>query len=134
LKEVPVKMVILTASAVLLTGLAQVVLADPPGNKPAEQKILGEWKGAIGCDGRFIFRADGSYELKDYSPGPYDSAGTWKVRRNGQQAILVLDCTTSEILEEVCTTTQVKLIQLDDRSLALEWPNKYVGHYTRVKK
>jgi hypothetical protein len=129
-------MVILTASAVLLVGLAQVVLADPPGNKPAvpEQKILGEWKGEIGCDGRFIFRADGSYELKDYSPGPYDSAGTWKVRWDAARPTLVLACTTSEIPEEVCTTTEVKLIQLDDKGLAFEWANKYVGHYTRVKE
>ena len=58
MKEVPMKMVIVPAAAVLLVGLAQVVLAGPPGKERGkelaalEQKMLGVWKGQTTCDGR----------------------------------------------------------------------------------
>jgi hypothetical protein len=98
-----------------------------------EQKMLGVWKGRIGCDGHLVFRADGTYELTGYGPGADDSAGTWKVRWDALPATLVLTCTTSEITDEIGKITEVKLIKLDDKSLAFKC-NKYVGHYTRVKK
>jgi len=102
-----------------------------------EQKMLGAWKGQIGCDGRFHFRADGTYALTDYGPAPYDSAGTWKVRWDALPPTLVLTCKTSEVRDEVGKTTEVKLIKLDDKSLAIEYANPNgspSGHYTRVKK
>jgi len=70
------KMVVAPAAAVLLAGLAQVVLAEPPGKERGkelaalEQKMLGAWKGRVGCDGRLVFRADGTYELTEYGPAP----------------------------------------------------------------
>jgi len=73
---VPMKMVVAPAAAVLLAGLAQVVLAEPPGKERGkelaalEQKMLGAWKGRVGCDGRLVFRADGTYELTEYGPAP----------------------------------------------------------------
>ena len=132
--------VIVPAVAVLLVGLAQVVLAEPPGTGRGkelvalEQKVLGAWKGRIGCDGRLVFRADGTYELTEYGPAPYDSAGTWKVRWDALPATLILTCKTSEIPDEVGKITEVKLIELDDKSLAFKYATKYVGHYSRVKK
>jgi hypothetical protein len=133
------KMVIVPAAAVLLVGLAQVVLAEPPGKELAvlEKKMLGAWKGQTGCDGNFLFRADGTYELTEYGPAPYDSAGTWQVRWDALPPTLVLTCKTSEIPDEVGKTTEVKLIKLDDNSLAIEYANQNgspPGHYTRVKK
>jgi hypothetical protein len=132
-------MVIVLAAAVLLVGLAQVVLAEPPGKELAvlEKKMLGTWKGQTGCDGDFLFRPDGTYELMEYGPAPYDSAVAWKVRWDALPPTLVLTCKTSEIPDEVRKTTQVKLITLDDKSLAIEYANQNSsppGHYTRVKK
>jgi hypothetical protein len=117
-------------------GLAQVVLAEPPEKELAtlEKKMLGVWKGRSGCDGRLVFRADGTYELTDYGPAPYDSAGTWKVRWDALPPTLVLTCRTSEIPDEVGKTMEVKLIKLDDKSLAFKYASKEVGQYTRVKK
>jgi hypothetical protein len=99
-----------------------------------EQKLVGEWKGRIGCDGRFLFRANGTYELTEYGPAPDDSAGTWKVRWDALPPTLLLTCKTSEIADEVGKTTEVKLIKLDDKSLAIEAADQSLGHYTRVKK
>src|SRR5713226_3235066 len=130
------KMMLVPAAAVLLVGLAQEDLAEQPGKDLAalEQKMLGVWKGRTTCDGRLVFRADGTYELTDYGPAPYDSAGTWKVRWDALPATLVLTCKTSEIPDAVGKTTEVKLIKLDDKSLAFKYASKEVGRYTRVKK
>jgi hypothetical protein len=99
-----------------------------------EQKMVGVWKGRIGCDGRLVFRADRTYELTGHGPAGDDSAGTWKVAWDALPATLVLTCKTSEIADEIGKATEVKLIKLDDKRLAFKYANKYVGHYTRVKK
>jgi hypothetical protein len=137
--EIPMKVVIVPAAALLLVGLAQMVLTEPPEKELAalEQKMLGAWKGQTGCDGNFRFRAGGTYELTEYGPAPYDTAGTWKVRWDALPPTLVLTCTSSEIPAEVAKTTEVKLVKLDDKSLAIEYANRNgspSGHYTRVKK
>jgi hypothetical protein len=131
------KRVIVPAAAVFLVGLAQVVLAKPPGRAALEQKIFGTWKGKTTCDGCLVFRADGTYELTEYGPASDDSKGTWKVRGDSLPATLVLTCKTSAIPDEVDKTTEVKLIKLDDKSLVIAYANQNgspSGHYTRVKK
>jgi hypothetical protein len=143
LKERGMKRVIVPAAAVLLVVFAHVVFAQTPGKERGkelaalEQKLLGIWKGKTGCDGQFVFRADGTYELTEYGPAPFDSAGTWKVRWDALPPTLVLTCRTSEVQDLVGKTTEVKLIKLDDKSLAIEYahPNgNPSGYYTRVKK
>ncbi len=137
------KMDVVPAAAVLLVGLAHVVWAEPPGKERGkelaalEQKMLGAWKGQTTCDGRLVFRADGTYELTAYGPANDDSKGTWKVRWDSLPPTLVLTCRTSEVPNEVGKTTEVKLIKLDDKGLAVEYANQNgspSGHYTRVKK
>ena len=133
------KMVIVPAAAVLLVGMAQVVLAELPEKELAvlEEKMLGDWKGEVGCDGNFLFRADGTYELTEYGPAPYASAGTWKVRWDALPPTLVLTCKTSESSGEVGKFTELKLIKLNDKSLAIEYSQQNgspPGQYTRVKK
>src|SRR5690242_20170500 len=97
------KTVILSAAAVLWVGLAHVALAEPPAKERGkelaalEQKLLGAWQGRIGCDGRLVFQADGTYELKQYGPAPYDSAGAWKVCWDALPPTLVLTCKTSQV-------------------------------------
>src|SRR5262245_7847389 len=133
------KMVIVPA-AVLLVGLTSVAPAEPTGDERGkklaalEQKLLGAWKGQTGCAGSFLFRADGTYELTGYGPAPYDSAGTWKVRWDALPPTLVLTCKTSEVPEEVGTTTEVKLTQLDEKNLAVQRASPDVDRYARAKK
>jgi hypothetical protein len=143
MKEIHMRIVIVSAAAVLLVGLAQMVSAEPPGKERGkelaalEQKMLGTWKGQTTCDGCLVFRADGTYQLTEYGPASDDSKGTWEVRGDALPATLVLTCKTSEIPAEVGKTTVVKLVKLDDRSLAIEYANQNgspSGHYTRVKK
>ena len=140
MSEVHMKTVIVAAVAVLLVGLAQVVLAEPPANvrwkelAALDQKVVGAWKGQIACDGRLVVRADGTYELTAYGPAAYDSAGTWKVRRDALPATLVLTCKTSEIPELVGKATELKVIKLNDKNLDVEYASQNVRHYTRVKK
>jgi hypothetical protein len=137
------KLVIVPAAVVLWVGLAQVVLAVPAGKARAkglaalEQKMVGVWKGQGGCDGRLIFRADGTYALTGYGPAGNNSKGTWKVRWDALPATLVLTCTTSEIPQEKGKSREVKLIKLDDRNLVFKYANQNgspSGHYTKVKK
>jgi hypothetical protein len=137
------KLVIVPAAAVLVVGLAQMALAAPVGTERGkdlvalEQKMLGAWKGETGCDGSFLFRADGTYELTGYGPAPFDSAGTWKIRWDALPPTLVLTCKTSEVPDVVGKTREVKLIKLDDTSLAIEYANRNgspPGYYTRGKK
>jgi hypothetical protein len=74
--------------------------------------------------------------LTGYGPAHDDSKGTWRVRRDSCPAILVLTCTTSEIPGEAGRRTEVRLIKLDDTSLAVEYANQNgspPGQYARVK-
>jgi len=134
------KAVIVTAVALLSLGATPVVLAEPPAKVPVKelaalnQKIVGEWKGRIGCDGRLVVRADGTYEWTGYGPAANDSGGTWKVRWDTEPATLVLTCKTSEITEEVGKVTTMKLVKLTDTTLAFDRPSRDLGHYTREKK
>ncbi len=135
------KMLIVPAAALLLVGLAQAVRIQPPARgrglelAALEQKMHGGWKGQTTCDGRLVFRSDGTYELTEYGPANDDRKGTWKVRWDSLPATLVLTCKTSEVPDEIGKTTEVKLIKLNDRSLAIEYANQNgspSGHYTRV--
>jgi hypothetical protein len=138
LEDPVMKKLIVPAAAVLLAGLAQTVLAERPGQEPTalQKKMLGVWKGQTACDGNLQFRADGTYELKDYGPAPYNCAGTWKLRWDALPPTLVLTCKSSDIPGELGKITEVKVIKLDDQHLAIEYGNQNgspPGHYTRVK-
>jgi hypothetical protein len=131
------KMVIAPVGALLLVALAHVVLADLPRNERGielaalEHKMIGAWQGQTGCAGNFLFRADGTYELKGYGPGGDDFAGTWKVRWDALPPTLVLTCKTSEIPEEL---GKLKLIQLDDETLKAQYARQDAHRYARIIK
>src|SRR5262249_48296356 len=127
--RVPMKMTVASGVVVLLLGFGQVVLAEPPRIERGkelvalEQKILGTWRGG-GCDGCLVLRADRAYELTDYGPAGQDFAGTWQVRWDALPPTLVLTCKTSRVPGQAGKTTEVKIIKLDDRNLAIEYGNQ----------
>jgi hypothetical protein len=137
--EAPMMKVIVPAAAVLLAVLAPAVRAEPPaaarGKQLAalEQKLVGAWKGRGGCAGDFVCRADGTYERTAFGPAASDTAGTWEVRWDALPPTLVLTCAASEVPEEVCKVTELKLLRLDPEHLAVEYTD-FVADYTRVKK
>jgi hypothetical protein len=128
---------IVAAAAVLLVSLAQVVLAGPPekerGKELAalEQKLVGSWEQRTGCAGYFLFRADGTHELRGYGPAPIDLAGTWKVRWDALPPTLVLTCKTSEMPEEL---GKLRIMQLDDETLEVQYAKNHAHRYARAKK
>jgi hypothetical protein len=134
------KMVMVSAGVSFLIGFAPVVLAERPDNERGkelaalEQNLLADWKGQTPCAGIFLFRADGTYELTGFGPAPYDSVGTWKVRWDALPPTLVLTCKTSEVPDEVGKTTELKVIELDDKSLAVKRAGQDADRYARVKK
>ncbi len=137
------KRVIVLAAIVLVVASSQAGMAAPVPFKrakvltPLEKKILGTWEGQGGCDGRFVFRSDGTYELKEYGPGNSHTAGTFGVQGDSLPATLRLTCKTSKIAEEVGKTTELKLITLVEKSLAIEYAQENgspSGRYTRVRK
>jgi hypothetical protein len=122
-----------------IVGLAQLSMAAPAPlkrEKPLtalEKKMVGTWKGRISCDGRLVFHANGTYELKDYGPGMCDCEGNWKVQWDALPPTLILTRKTSNVADMVGKTMKVQLIKLDDNSLAIDYESKATGQYTRVK-
>ncbi|MCE9530348.1 MAG: hypothetical protein K8T89_04335, partial [Planctomycetes bacterium] len=64
------KTLIAVPIAVLLFSFDQAVVGDEKENSPVslEKKLHGEWKGGP-CMGDWTFGPDGSFVLKNYSPG-----------------------------------------------------------------
>jgi len=129
--------VILVASLVFVTPART---ADPPKESPValERKLHGEWKGGP-CEGDWAFAPDGTYKVKNYSPGGNKLAGTWEVRWDALPPTLVLTCKTSDdpVHVKVGEKTEVKLIQLDDEALAYQYLSQYRqpgGHTDRFKR
>jgi hypothetical protein len=122
--------VFLAASLVFVTSART---ADKPKESPAalERRLHGTWNGPP-CTGRLTLGADGTFERRNYSPGNYRLTGTWEVRWNALPPTLVLACKTSDYPGFVGTTSEVKLVQLDDEVLALG--HRYEDRYERVKK
>jgi hypothetical protein len=134
------KLSIVLATATLLPGSAGVDRVDPPGKqRGAEvaargQKLPGVWQGG-GCDGRLVLRADSTYALTDWGPTASEFTGTWLVRGHALPATLVLKCKSSLDPKDVGKTTELKIIKLDDKNLAVEYANPNgspPGRYTRV--
>jgi hypothetical protein len=133
------RLVIVLTVAVLLAGSARTVVAETPPNElgALERKLVGAWKGETSCDGSFLFRADGTYELTGYGPAPYDSAGTWKLRGDVLPALLILTRKTSDIPCEVGKALELRLNKLDDKNLVIEYAHQDAnppGRYARGKK
>jgi hypothetical protein len=101
-----------------------------------EEVLVGKWSGR-GCDGQFVFHADGCYELSGYGPVACESAGAWKVRGGNLPASLVLICKTSDFDDEIGKTKELSLVRLNDKHFAIAYPNQNgspSGLYERFRR
>lgn len=134
------KSLVIPVAVVLLIGWVHSVGAEPPAKGPGkevaalEKKLLGDWEGYEGCSGDYVFRADGTYKLTGFGPGGDASAGTWKVRWDALPPTLVLTCKESAFDEDIGKDTKLKLLELNDAILTLEYEHKTVLHYAHPKK
>jgi len=98
--------------------------------KALERELLGEWVGGP-CVGNYRFHADGTYELRHFTPGGNTLAGRWSLRWNALPPTLLLNCTSSDFRAKDPTLTEyaylnqalpVRLLELDERKLVLAFP------------
>jgi hypothetical protein len=84
-----------------------------------ETKLHGEWRGGP-CMGDWAFAGDGSFVLKNFSPGGNTFAGAWTLPWEGLPPTLVLTFKSSDAPQhfKVGQTWEVKLVQLDDEAFA----------------
>ena len=133
---------LLALSLAFITSAQTARSADKPKEPPValEKKLHGAWEAdGLNCVGDLTLRADGTFERQHYSPGNNKLTGTWEVRWNALPPTLVLSCKTSDDPDLVGKTSEVKLTQLDDETLAYQFPggpNPGVGthRYKRLKK
>ena len=136
-----IRMAVILAALLVFNTPAQP--ADPPKDSSVtlERKLHGEWKGGP-CEGDWTFAPDGTYKVRNYTPGNNNLTGAWEVQWNALPPTLVLTCKTSDDPDrfKVGEKTEVKLIQLDDNVLAYQYLSQYQqpgGHtdrFTRVKQ
>jgi uncharacterized protein (TIGR03067 family) len=122
---------ILAASLLFITPVQS---ADQPKVPPAplERKLVGGWEGGP-CEGDWIYRPDGTFQASRYSPAGSRLAGTWAVRWDAVPPTLVRTCKTSDDPRLVGKTWDVKLVKLDDKTLACDEAHGYPPHtFTRL--
>ena len=87
----------------------------------------GGWEGGP-CEGAWIYRADGTFRASHYSPAGSRLAGTWEVLWDARPPTLVWTCKTSDDPDLVGKTWSVKLLQLDDKTIACDETHGYPPH------
>jgi hypothetical protein len=126
-----------TLIALSLVLIASSPAADKPKDAEAalQRKLHGEWKGPA-CGGDWTYKADGTFNVVHYSPGGNTLSGTWEVRWNALPPTLVRTCKASDDPDLVGKMWEVKLIELDDETLAYQDPDQYpkgrTVRFTRV--
>jgi hypothetical protein len=83
-----------------------------------EQKLHGTWKGGP-CMGTITFKADGTFERREYSPGGNQLKGLWHVRWDALPPTLVLDCKESDSEHFAGKKDEPKLLVLTDTHIRL---------------
>ncbi len=128
-----IRMALLLAASLVPLTSAHTTEKQKEGAAALERKLHGQWKGGA-CLGDWTFRADGTFELRHYTPGNNKLTGTWEVRWNALPPTLMTTCKASDHSDYVGKTWEVKLIQLDDEALALQHQGGATTRYERVKK
>jgi len=96
--------------------------AEPPGNGTAglEAKLHGFWNGGRDCQGDVAFKADGTYSWIHFGPGSATVAGKWSMRWDALPPTLVMTSTASNDKDYIGVATEVKVLQLDGKTLVYE--------------
>jgi hypothetical protein len=113
MKEVRMKTGITVFAAMLLLPFAQAVVAGENVRPTLEKKLHGEWKGGPGV-GEIVFRPDGTFERRNYSPGVHTLKGTWELKWKSLPPTLVMTCTESTNPKFVDSALSVSLVRLND--------------------
>jgi hypothetical protein len=131
--------------SLLVALLLQIVATAPAENVPAspsaaekgpelaalEKKLLGAWYGPA-CGGDYTFKADGTFELKHFTPGNNTLTGTWSIRWDALPPTLLLSCKTSDFQKRDMTrpeyeylgkTREAKLLELNGDAFVYRFPN-----------
>jgi len=85
-----------------------------------ERKLHGGWVGGP-CQGDWIYRPDGTFQARNYTPGGNRLTGTWEVRWDALPPTLARTCKTSDDPRLVGKMWDAKLVQLDDKGLAYQY-------------
>ena len=87
-----------------------------------ERKLHGVWEGTAPCQGGLVVRTDGTFGRTHEGPGGTNSSGIWSVRWAALPPTLVLNCKESDD-PALIRSTEVKLVQVDDGTLAYTHPD-----------
>src|SRR5258706_14899778 len=96
-----------------------------------EHKLLRTWHGPA-CGGDFTFKADGTFDVRSFTPGQNVLTGTWSLRWDALPPTLLLTFKTSNFKKTypnepeykyVGKTLEAKLLELSDGALAFKAPN-----------
>jgi hypothetical protein len=95
------------------------------------QELLGAWRGPD-CGGDYTFNADGTYELRHFTPGNNTLTGAWSIRWDALPPTLVLVCKTFDFkiiapdraeYEYLGKPLELKLVELSGDALVYRFPD-----------
>jgi len=99
-----------------------------------EKKLHGEWKGGPGV-GEIVFRPDGTFERRNYSPGNHTLKGDWTLQWKALPPTLVLKCKESTNPKFVVSELSVSLVRLNDDEFAYQTAGeKSPSRFDRILK
>jgi hypothetical protein len=96
-----------------------------------EEKLLRTWRGPA-CGGDFTFKADGTFDVRSFTPGQNILTGSWALRWDALPPTLLLTFKTSNFKKTypnepeykyVGKTVEAKVLELSDHALAFKAPN-----------
>src|SRR5436190_18472513 len=95
-----------------------------------EKKLLGTWHGPA-CGGDYTFKAEGTFELKHFTPGNNTLTGTWSIRWDALPPTLLLTNQSSDFTkkdpsreeyEYFGKTREAKLLELNGDTFVYRFP------------
>jgi hypothetical protein len=128
----------MTRSVILFAGILAAAVSASAAETAAETpprvqaKLHGRWTGAGPCDGELILREDGTFERRHYSPADVAVSGAWSLEWDALPPTLALTASGADDADG--TTTQLKLIELNDRVLAYQHAGHAPVRYSRANE
>jgi hypothetical protein len=132
------RLAILFAAALTFPAVVRSAAQPPEAQsaeaKPAVERLLhGDWKGGA-CLGDWTFKADGTYDLRHYTPANLHLTGAWKLKWDALPPTLSFTCQTSDDKDLVGKSWEVKVVQLDKEVFRYEHPGGPPLRCTREEK